>query len=91
MLIQIQVFSGERVLFILGSKLERFTAKNVFLPLNTVSILETTQGNRKLKVEELHSDLQYPANTRLANPRPLYYSDFTIALRDNLFLNLRLS
>jgi hypothetical protein len=48
------------------------------------------QGNRKLKVEELHSDLQCPApaNTRIAppqaaaklNPRPFYYSDLAIAL-----------
>jgi hypothetical protein len=46
------------------------------------------QGNRKLKVEELHSDLQCPANTRIAppqaaaklNPRPFYYRDLAITL-----------
>jgi hypothetical protein len=30
------------------------------------------QGNRKLKVEELHSDLQCPANTRMAPPQVLW-------------------
>jgi len=48
------------------------------------------QGNRKLKVEELHSDLQCPANARIAppqaaaklNPRPSYYSDLAIALTE---------
>jgi hypothetical protein len=42
--------------------------------------LSCPQGNRKLKVEELHSGLLCPVNTRIANPRPFYYSDLAIAL-----------